>query len=82
MKSSECAAWNCNRAIGLFSHFADRLLKIFPSGGFKSQSKRTASLHNSKKELEFACIVRIADISFGCLVENWLFKRSLNETQK
>jgi hypothetical protein len=25
MKSSECAAWNCNRAIGLFSHFAGRV---------------------------------------------------------
>jgi hypothetical protein len=25
MKSSECAAGNCNRAIGLFSHFADHV---------------------------------------------------------
>jgi hypothetical protein len=30
MKSSECAARNCNRGIGLFSHFADHVwCKIF-----------------------------------------------------
>jgi hypothetical protein len=62
-KSSECAARNCNRAIGLFSHFADPVCsKPFEwcMRAFKSQSKRrsaaivrhhalTASLHNSKK---------------------------------
>jgi hypothetical protein len=59
MKSSECAAWNCDRAIGLFSHFADhvcskyfRVVHLNHSQNEDQQPLRhhaiTASLHNSR----------------------------------
>jgi hypothetical protein len=58
MKSSECISWNCNRAIGLFSHVADLFAQnLFEwciqitvktkSAAIVHHRAITASLHNS-----------------------------------